>query len=94
MGRCKATENGKRSGVLGVELKSNKDCSAVRTVPSKMFATDETERDPVAVYKFFARKIPQEMNKDDAPFNLAVNNALKTNSFVTKKAGSSRALLA
>ena len=29
-------------------------CSDVRTVPPKMFATDGTERDPVAVYKCFA----------------------------------------
>ena len=31
-------------------------------------------RDPVTVYKFFARKRPDVMNQDDAPFYLAVNN--------------------
>ena len=31
-----------------------------------MFATDGTERDPVAVYKLFARKTPKEINLDDA----------------------------
>ena len=45
--------------------------SNVRAVPPKMFATDETERDPVAVYNFFARKRPEEMNQDEAPFYLA-----------------------
>ena len=52
------------------------DCNDVRTVLPKMFATDGTERDPVAVYKCFARKRPEEMNQDDAPFYLAVNNGL------------------
>ena len=36
--------------------------SNVRAVRPKKFATDETERDPVAVYKFFARKRLEEMN--------------------------------
>ena len=31
-----------------------------------MFATDGTERDPVAVYKLFAKKRPKEINLDDA----------------------------
>ena len=31
-----------------------------------MFATDGTERDPVAVYKLFAGKRPKEINLDDA----------------------------
>ena len=36
-----------------------------------MFATDGTERDPVAVYNFcFVRKRPEEMNQDDSFFNL------------------------
>jgi len=48
-----------------------------------MFATDETERDPVAVYNVFARKRPEEMNQDDAPFYLAVNN-LKADSLARK----------
>ena len=30
-----------------------------------MFATDGTERDPTAAYKFISRKIPEEMNQDD-----------------------------
>ena len=49
-----------------------------------MFGTDETERDPVAVYKFFARKRPEEMNQDDALFYLAVNNGLKADSLARK----------
>ena len=65
------------------KTRTGSDCSDVRTVPSKMFATD---RDPVAVYKCFARKRPEEMNKEeeDAPFYLAVNNGLKTDSLATK----------
>ena len=49
-----------------------------------MCATDETERDPVAVYKFFARKSPEEMNQDDAPLYLAVNTGLKADSRARK----------
>ena len=66
------------------KTRTGSDCSDVRTVPPKMFATDGTERDPVAVYKCFARKRPEEMNQDDAPFYLAVNNGLKTDSLATK----------
>ena len=44
------------------KTRTGSDYSNVRAVPPKMFATDETERDPVAVYKFFARKRPEEMN--------------------------------
>ena len=79
------------SGVEYLELherqtktRTGSDCSYVRTIPPKMFATDGTERDPVAVYKCFARKRPEEMNQDDAPFYLAVNNGLKTDSLATK----------
>ena len=43
-----------------------------------MFATDGTDRDPVAVSKLFARKRPEEMNQDDAPFYLVVNNWFKS----------------
>ena len=66
------------------KTRTGSDCSDVRTVPPKMFATDGTERDPVADYKCFARKRPEEMNQDDAPFYLAVNNGLKTDSLATK----------
>ena len=45
-----------------------------------MFATDGTDRDPVAVCKLFARKRPEEMQQDDAPFYLAINNTLKADS--------------
>ena len=45
-----------------------------------MFATDGTDRDPVAVCKLFARKRPEEMNQDDAPFYLVLNNTLKADS--------------
>lgn len=66
------------------KTRTGSDCRDVRTVPPKMFATDGTERDPVVVYKFFAEKRPQQMNREDAPFYLAVNNGLKAESLVTK----------
>ena len=59
------------------KTRTGSDCSDVRTVSPKMLATDGTERDPVAVYKFFASKRPERMNQDDATFYLAVNNGLK-----------------
>ena len=33
---------------------------------------------------FFARRRPEEMNQDDAPFYLAVNNTLKADSLARK----------
>ena len=66
------------------KTRTGSDYSNVRAVPPKMFATDQTERDPVAVYKFFARKRPEEMNQDNAPFYLAVNNGLKADSLARK----------
>ena len=45
-----------------------------------MFAIDGTDRDPVAVCKLFARKRPEEMYQNDAPFYLAINNTLKADS--------------
>ena len=66
--------------------------TAMSAIPPKMFATDETERDPVAVYNFFARKRPEEMNQDDAPFHLAVNNGLKADSLARKSSFKSGAV--
>ena len=48
-----------------------------------MFATDGSEKDPVAVYKFFSEKRPREMKYDDAPFYLSVNNFKATDSAET-----------
>ena len=56
----------------------------VRAVPLKMFATDRSERDPVAVHKFLARMRPEEINQDDRPSYLAVNNALEAYSLARK----------
>ena len=79
------------SGVEYLELserqtktKTGSDNSDVRAVPPKMFATDGSERDPVTVYNFFARKRPEEMNQDDAPFYLAVNDTFKADSLTRK----------
>ena len=74
------------------KTRTGSDYSNIRAVPPKMFATDEPARDPVTVYKFFARKRPEEMNRDDAPFYLAVNN-LKGDS-LARKGGLSPVLLA
>ena len=49
-----------------------------------MVATDGSEKDPVAVYKFFSEKKPREMNYDDAPFYLSVNIFKDTDSAETK----------
>jgi len=65
-------------------IRPGSDYSDDSAVPPKLFATDGTERDPFAVYKFFARKRPEEMNQDDAPFYLAVNNTLKADSLARK----------
>ena len=46
----------------------------VRLFAPKMFSTDGSERDPVAVYKSFAMKRPEKMRNPDAPFYIAVNN--------------------
>ena len=51
----------------------------------KMFATDESERDPVVVYKLYARKRPKTRNYDESPFYLAVKNTLKEESLQTKE---------
>ena len=46
----------------------------IRLIKPKMFSVPESERDPVAIYKCYAEKRPTEMNDQDAPFYLAVNN--------------------
>ena len=66
------------------KTRTGSDYSNVRAVPPKLFATEETERDSVAVHKFFARKRPAEMNQDDAPYYLAVNNGLKADPLARK----------
>ena len=50
-----------------------------------MFATDESEKDPIVVYKLYAQKRPKKMNEDHFPFYLAVNNNLKAESLQTKE---------
>ena len=41
----------------------------VRQIKPKMFLVQESERDPVAVYKFYVKKRPSEMNDNNAPFS-------------------------
>ena len=45
-----------------------------------MFSVQGSERDPVTVYKFYSEKRPSEMNDNNAPFYLAVNNCKKQDS--------------
>ena len=56
----------------------------VQKVTSKMFSVPGNERDPIAVYKLFAEQRPAEMNSDDIPFYLAVNNLKKLESLSNK----------
>jgi len=46
----------------------------VKAFAPKMFSTNESENEPVAVYKMFAQKWPQKMNDPGGPFYIAVNN--------------------
>ena len=39
-----------------------------------MFATNSSEKDPVAAYKLFAQKRPDGMTGAESPFYLAVNH--------------------
>ena len=64
------------------KTRSGIDTSNVRKVSPKMFSTGG-ERDPVAVYKLYREKRPENMLSDDAPFYLAVNHTRKKDS--TKK---------
>ena len=45
------------------------------TLPPKMFSTNGSEKDPVAVYKFSVQERPEKMKDPDAPFqgDIAVN---------------------
>ena len=45
-----------------------------------MFSVQGSERDPVSVYNFYAEKRPSEMNDNNAPSYLAVNNCKKQDS--------------
>ena len=52
----------------------------VRQIKPKMFSVPGSEKDPVAAYKLYAKKMPTEMNDNDASFYLAVNNFTKKES--------------
>ena len=49
----------------------------VRQINPKMFSVQGSERDPVTVYKFYAEKRQSEMNDNNVPCYLAVNNCKK-----------------
>lgn len=48
--------------------------SDVRPLAPKMFATNSSEKDPVAVYKLFLQKRPDGMKGAESPFYLAENH--------------------
>ena len=52
----------------------------VRQIKPKMFSVQGSKRDPVTVYKFYAEKRLSEMNNNNAPFYLVVNNCRKDSS--------------
>ena len=66
------------------KTRSGENTRDVRKVTPKMFSVPGNERDPIAVYKLFAEKRPAEMNSDDSPFYLAVNNLKKLESLSNK----------
>ena len=53
---------------------SGNDPRNVRAIAPKMFAIQRNEKCPVKTSKVYGEKRPAEMNTDDAPFYLAVNN--------------------
>lgn len=59
------------------------DTNDVRPIAPKMFSLPNSDRCPVLTYKVFAEKRPTQMNFDEAPFYLAVNN-IKTDSLDKK----------
>ena len=80
----KLCEDAKRNEYLEyterqTKTRSGIDTSNVRKVLPKMFSTGG-ERDPVAVYKIYREKRPENMLSDDAPFYLAVNHTRKKES--------------
>ena len=58
------------------KTRTGADTSNVRKVTPKMFSTG-TERDPVAVYKIYREKRPENMLDADAPFYLGINHTRK-----------------
>ena len=50
------------------KTRTSSDCHDIRAMPPKMFTTDGSEKDPIVVYKLYARKRPEKMNEDDSPF--------------------------
>ena len=59
------------------------DTNDVRPIAPKMFSLPNSDRCPVLTYKVFAEKRPTQMNFDEAPFYLVVNN-IKTDSLDKK----------
>ena len=47
------------------------DPRVARAFAPKMFSTNRSVKDPVAVYTVFAEKRPEKINDPDAPFYLA-----------------------
>ena len=61
--KLKETAGGKE--YLGFNERQTKtridtDCRDIRAIVPKMFATDESEKDPIVVYKLYAQKRPEK----------------------------------
>ena len=67
------------------KTRTGSDCRDVRKIAPKIFATDGSERDRVAVYKLYARKRPEKNERRRISFLLALNNTLKKESLQTKE---------
>ncbi|CAB4014174.1 Hypothetical predicted protein [Paramuricea clavata] len=66
------------------KTRSGENTRDARKVTPKMFSVPGNKRDPIAAYKLFAEKRPAQMNSDDSPFYLAVNNLKKPESVSCK----------
>ena len=74
------------------KTRTGADHRDVRPFAPKIFSTDGSEKDPVAVYKLFVQKRHEKMKDSDAPFYIAVNNVsekcwFKCNAVGTNKLG-------
>ena len=48
------------------KTRTGSDCRDIRAMPPKMFATDGSEKDPIVVYKLYAKKRPKKLDEDDS----------------------------
>ena len=88
LGECYSTQNRIWERVWEFNERQTKTrdgshCHDVRPLTPKMFPIDESEKDPLVVYKTFAERRPQQMINGDSPFYLVIKK-LKLKSLGTK----------